>query len=224
MTQEVDLGVEGLTCAPGDHICGVYRGVVERDRIVLPCLEAGLLAGHKCVCIVDVEDPTEILAALSDRVDARLLADNKQLDVVRASDVDLRSAGSYSVPEILSVWKATISDAMYSGRFDLVQTVKCLERNYVQPNPSALLMLESEVNRFLPLFPQVVLCLYDLDRFDASIVVDLVKTHPKILLENMVCDNPYFMTPDELLAAVAAGDGSLDIPDGMRELANRVAS
>jgi hypothetical protein len=223
MAQTIDLGIGGLTCAPGDHICGVYRGDAERDKITFPYIEAALRAANKCICIVDLDDPTEIVDAIRNIVDGRLLADSKQFDAVRASDAFLRSDGSFVVPEILSVWKAMISDAMYVGRFDLVQVVGCFSRNHVRPDPSALLMLESEVNRLLPLFPQVALCLYDLDRYDASIVIDLVKTHPKILLEGMVYENPYYMTPDELLAVTTANEVS-EIPDGVRELADRVTA
>ena len=60
-------------------------------------------------------------------------------------------------------------------------------------------MLESEMNRYLPLFPQVILCLYDLDRFGAGIIVDLLKTHPQVLVGGLLVSNPYHQTPDELL-------------------------
>jgi hypothetical protein len=62
-----------------------------------------------------------------------------------------------------------------------------------------LLLLESEMNRYLPLYPQVILCLYDLDRFGAGIIVDLLKTHPRVLVGGLLVDNPYHQTPDELL-------------------------
>ena len=47
-------------------------------------------------------------------------------------------------------------------------------------------MLESEMNRFLPLYPQVILCLYDMQQFGGDIVVDLLRTHPKVLFGGMV--------------------------------------
>ena len=62
------------------------------------------------------------------------------------------------------------------------------------------------MNRFLPLYPQVILCLYDLERFGGSIVVDLVKIHPKLLLSGMIVENPHSLTPDELLGRGVAGN------------------
>jgi DcmR-like sensory protein len=40
---------------------------------------------------------------------------------------------------------------------------------------------ESELNRFVPRFPQVLLCLYDLNDFSGQLFVDIMRTHPTIL-------------------------------------------
>jgi hypothetical protein len=68
------------------------------------------------------------------------------------------------------------------------------------------------MNHFLPLYPQVILCLYDLERFGGGIVVDLLKTHSLMLVGGMVVENPYCLSPDELLA-IRAGDA----PDGQEK-------
>ena len=47
------------------------------------------------------------------------------------------------------------------------------------------------MNRYLPLYPQVVVCLYDIERFGAGLVVDLLKTHPRMLIGEMLVENPY---------------------------------
>jgi hypothetical protein len=44
------------------------------------------------------------------------------------------------------------------------------------------------------------MCFYDLDRFPGDIVVDVLKTHPKVLMNNMVIENPYYVEPAEFLA------------------------
>jgi len=59
---------------------------------------------------------------------------------------------------------------------------------------------EARLNHFLPRYPQVVLCLYELDRFSGEVLVDVLKTHPKVLFGGMVLDNPYYLAPDEFLA------------------------
>jgi hypothetical protein len=67
------------------------------------------------------------------------------------------------------------------------------------PGVDALIRYESELNRFTARHPQAVLCMYDLNQYNESIVIDLLKTHPLVLLSGMALENPYFLTPDEFL-------------------------
>jgi len=68
------------------------------------------------------------------------------------------------------------------------------------PGVDELVTYESRLNRFLPRYPQVILCLYELDRFSGEVLVDVLKTHPKVLLGGIVLDNRYYLEPDEFLA------------------------
>ena len=63
MIGSVALGVGDVSIEPGHHICAFYRGLSERDAILIPYLEAGLWDGDKCVCVVDDVEPDEFLAA-----------------------------------------------------------------------------------------------------------------------------------------------------------------
>jgi hypothetical protein len=57
---------------------------------------------------------------------------------------------------------------------------------------------ESDLNRFVPRYPQVLLCLYDLLDFSGSeLFVDSVKTHPMVLIGGTILENRYFLDPDD---------------------------
>jgi hypothetical protein len=202
----VALGFNGLEAEVGYHVCGMYSGREQRDQILIPFLEAGLASGDKCLCVVDGTDPVEILDMLGVDLHARTRNDGKQLEVMRATDMYLRSGG-FSADEIIASWKAAISDVMYDGSFDVVRAVETWSRRDVVPDSGELLRLESEMNRYLPLYPQVILCLYDLDRFGGGIVVDLLRTHPLVLVGGMLVKNPYFATPDQLLTEAELPNG-----------------
>jgi len=209
--ERVALGVGGLEAEPGDHICGVFSGEQERDQVLIPFLQAGLASGDKCICVVDGTAPGEIVAALGPTGEAAALTASKQLEVIGASDLYLRS-GRFSADEVIGVWKAAISDAMYAGQFDAVRVVETWSRRDVIPDMNELLMLESEMNRYLPLYPQVVMCLYDMDQFGSGALVNLVMTHPRMLVGGMVIENPYYLTPDEVLAKSVRRDTGTVIP------------
>jgi len=164
-----------------------------------------------------VREPAELVATLGPDVAASGQAIGQQLDVIRSSDIYLR-AGAFSAAEVIASWKAAMSDVMYDSRFDLVRAVESWSLRDVVPDRNELFALESEMNRYLPLFPQVIVCLYDLERFGGGIVVDLLKTHSRVLVGGAIVENPYCMTPDEILAASEAG--TLDAIDhGVEEVA-----
>ena len=50
-------------------------------------------------------------------------------------------------------------------------------------------------------YPVIVLCLYDLDRFSGEVVVNIVKTHPQVLVQGILVENPYYVGPDEFLSS-----------------------
>ena len=198
------LGIDGLEAGPGDHLCGLYAGVRERDELIVPFLRAGLRAGDKCICVVDGTEAAELVATVGLDVAASGRANGQQLDVIRSSDIYLR-AGIFSAMEVIASWKAAMSEVMYDSRFDLVRAVESWSLRDVVPGRNELLTLESEMNRYLPLFPQVIVCLYDLERFGGGIVVDLLKTHSRVLVGGAIIENPYCMTADQVLAATEAG-------------------
>jgi hypothetical protein len=70
------------------------------------------------------------------------------------------------------------------------------------PGHEELVEYESEINRYGAKYQQILLCLYDLERLGGSELVDLLRTHPKLLLGGgMVLDNPHFLLPDEMRAS-----------------------
>jgi len=220
MSKAVDFGLHGVEVGVGDHLCGLYAGPLQRGRMLIPFLAEGLRAGHKCVCVVDGMEPVEVVAAL----EAEIVIDGtgqdgagKQLDVIRASDIYLRSGG-FSAAEIIGAWKAAVSEVMYDGRFDVVYAAETWSQRDVVPDMHELFRLESEINRYLPLYPQVMLCLYDVERFGGGLVVDLLKTHPRILMGERVLENPFCLTPDEVLA-VTRGEAHDVVADQRQEAA-----
>ena len=202
MIDSLELGIPGVRLTPGDHVCAFYRGLKERDEILIPYLRAGLQAGDKCVCIVDATDPSEVLAVLSDEIDGvDRCVQREQLEVRSSTDTYLRS-GRFSTSEMLDFWEKSVSAALDAGPFSFSRSVG--EMTWALRDVAGvdeLMGYESELNRFLPHYPQVILCLYDLHRFSGEVLVDLLKTHPRVLLFGRVLDNPNYIEPDEFLAS-----------------------
>ena len=53
-------------------------------------------------------------------------------------------------------------------------------------------------------FEDPVVCAYDLTRFGADVVVDVMRTHPMIIIGGMLQENPFFVPPDQFLRELRA--------------------
>jgi hypothetical protein len=203
MSDFVAFGLPGIDLERGDHICAFHFGEAERDEIVLPYLRAGLVAGDKCVCIVDQTTPSEIVAGMVERertLDLDTCVRSRQLEVLGVEDTYLRG-GRFSTLEMLAFFRSMLETATTSEGYQFARIAG--EASWVlgdSPGAEEFIDYESELNDFVPEYPQAVLCLYDLKYFGGSMLVDLLRTHPKLLLGGLIVENPHYLTPDEFRA------------------------
>lgn len=202
MLPSVSSGLPGVTITPGDHICAFYRGAAQRNDVLLPYLREAIMAGDKCICVMDDPDTDELTRQLATQVDVAPARRSGQFDLMSSEDTYL--AGGYFVTdEMIDFWERGVGGAVGAG-YGFVRAVG--EMTWALrdlPGVEQLLAYEACLNRFLPRYPQVVLCLYDLERFsDGNVLLDLMRTHPKVLLSGQILDNPWYMDPDDYLATL----------------------
>src|SRR5690242_10891188 len=116
----VSLGIPGVgDVHPGTHLCALYSGPDERDRLMLPFLQEGMRDGDKCLCLVDDVAP----ATVRHRVEgAGTLSPGPedQLNVDVASSVYLE-AGQFSVEHMTSFLSRSLSEASKGKDFTLLR-------------------------------------------------------------------------------------------------------
>ena len=193
-----ESGIPGLRVQPGEHICAIYRNREERDDVMLPFLREGLRSGDKCICLVRSTPSSDVLADLCDACEVDDCVASGQLEVLSSREAD-RRPDPFSTNEMLARWETSVGAAMKSGRFSFARLTGEM------PPPAndlvdreQLFRSESELERFASRYPQIVLSLYDLNDFGGGIVIDLLKTHPKVLLANQVLESLHWVSPDEL--------------------------
>jgi hypothetical protein len=204
-TSTVEFGLPSVTMAPGDHICALYFGNRERDQILMPFLRAGLDGGDKCVAIVDASEPDDVIADLGPLLETDQHVQSKQLEMLSPSEGYLRG-GHFSTREMIEFFDDVVSTAISTDGYPFARITG--EPTWLfqePPGADEFIEYESELNDFSPRYPQVLLCLYDLERFGGGIVLDLMRTHPKLLLGGLLIENPHYMTPAELRASSSHG-------------------
>jgi DNA-binding CsgD family transcriptional regulator len=119
-----------------------------------------------------------------------------QLDVERASNAYLRS-GEFSVREMLGFLSESV-EAAIGDDFDVLRVAG--EMSWVLPGPPGwedLFRYESALNQGVEQMPAILMCLYDLQKFGADMLVEVLHTHPKVLLDRTVIVNPHYVDPTE---------------------------
>ena len=199
----IAFGIPDVWLVPSDHLCAFYRGADERDALLIPYLREGVESGDRCLCVVDGTSPEAVLASLAEEVELDLrprLADG-QIEILPSRDAYLRD-GAFTAEAMMAFWEEHIGVPSRHGGSSLTRAVGEMTwtlRNL--PGVEDFIAYEAELNRFLPRYPQVILCLYDLEHFTGECLLDILKTHPKVLMWGMVMENPFFVDPDEFLAA-----------------------
>ncbi len=202
MTGPVSSGIDEIGLQPGSHVCAFYRGDSDRDRLLTGYLRAGLAAGDKCVCIVDSADAAERLGTLPGAC-GEPGPFGGQLDIHLPESTYL-AGGEFTSADMLTFWTEVMVKAEIAGYSfcRLVGEMTWALRD--APGVEHLIGYESELNRVTASLPVVVLCLYDLDRFGGEVVVNIVKTHPQVLIQRILVENPYYVGPDEFFRSVSA--------------------
>jgi sugar diacid utilization regulator len=200
----IPFGLPGLDLHAGEHLCAFHRGAATRDDILTAYLRAGLKAGHKCICAIDNTDPETLRAALGEDLAGDRETGDLPLEIYRSQDVYL-AGGEFSIAANMAFWDQAIGAAIGRG-FPAARAVGEMPWSAPQmPGAEGLARYEAELNRFMPRYPQVILCLYDLEASSGEVVIDMLKTHPRLLVRGIVWDNPYYLAPAEFLAARHSG-------------------
>ena len=208
---DVRLGLPGVADVhPGTHLCALYSGPDERDRLLLPFLQAGMRDGDKCLCLVDEVPPATVRDQLEGAGAAPQPQRAEQLNIDIASSVYLQ-AGQFSAERMVSFLARSLSEA--TEEFPLLRAAG--EMSWVLPMPGGaddFFVYESAVNEIVEDAPAIFMCLYDLRRFSAQMLVDVLHTHPQVLLDDRVIDNPHYRKPTEYPANRPRYDRTLAAP------------
>jgi hypothetical protein len=190
----------GCSC----HACAFFHNDDQFYKVLLPFIREGFAAGDRAVHIVDPAKRDKHVQTLSAAgIDAKAGQDSKQLEVRRWEEAYLRD-GHFDQNRML----ALIQEVLEEGRrqkFPMTRLVANMEWALEdRPGVTDLVEYESRLNYILPKYDDTVVCTYDLGKFSASAVMDILRTHPMVIVGEVMQENPFYSPPDVLLPELAA--------------------
>lgn len=192
-----------LAPQPGDHLCGFYYGDEERDALLLPFLRGGLTSGDKCLAVIDSTPVERVVTEVTAGMDADALIASGQLELYGSAQTYLRG-GSFDPDAMIDFWEQMAAGNSVEPSFGFARVVG--EMSWLERVPAPredVLQYETWADGFAARFEHAILCLYDLRRLGSGILLDLMRTHPKLLLGGLVLENPHHVPTDQLAAARA---------------------
>ena len=178
----------------GDHVCGFYYSAEERDAMLLPYLAEGLRTGDKCVAVVDSTVPAEVIASLDGAEDA---LQSGQFEIYD-SDTTYLSTGAFDPDLTIGFWEQRAKGLADEGTYDFIRLTGELSWIDRTETPREdIVRYESWADSFVSRYPMTILCLYDLQRLGSSVLMDLLRTHPKLLMGGLLLENPHHISSDE---------------------------
>ncbi|CAG0958692.1 partial Sporulation kinase E, partial [Anaerolineae bacterium] len=199
-TKDVSPGqTRFMNIKPGDHLCCLYESEEEHREIITPFLRQGLERGEKVIYIVDAHTADTVLGYLrDDGVDVEAYLARGQLSIVTRDDTYLRE-GVFDPDAMIAFLRSAMDSALAEGYPAIRASGEMTWALRGLPGSERLIEYEAKLNHFFPGSQFSALCQYDQRRFDPAILLDVIHTHPIVLIGAESYNNFYFMPPDVFL-------------------------
>ena len=185
----------------GDHLCCLYASEEEHRTLLAPFMRQGLERHEKVLYIADDHTAGHIIAYLtSDGVEVKPYLQGGQLSVL-SSDESYVRAGAFDPDRMIALLRSETERAAGQGYNALRVTGEMSWALKGLPGSERVVEYEAKLNTFFPGSACLAVCQYDRRRFDASVLLEVLATHPLAVVGTEVYDNFYYMPPQDFFGA-----------------------
>jgi hypothetical protein len=198
VTSQLIKEIENLK--PHEHLCQIYDTPEEWSAAVTTFLITGLRQGEKCSYVVDTYTIDQVRALLHEQgVDVTAAEASGQLVIFHETET-YTQGGFFDPDRMIALWVSAIEAAIAEGYHALrgVGEMSWVLRGH--PGSNRFVEYEAKLNRDLyPNYPVTGLCQYEWQRFGLPLLLDVICTHPIIMVGTKIYDNPYYIPAAEFL-------------------------
>jgi hypothetical protein len=203
LKRTVKLAGSELSCSC--HACAFFHSDDEEQAVLTPFLKEGLAQNDRFVQFVDNRRREECVRRLqADGIDVDSATNSGQLDVRPWERAYLSGGNGFRQDLMLELIQEVLKEGRASG-YGMTRLWANMEWALEDlPGVEDLVEYETRLNHILPKYDDVVVCTYDLKKFSAATVMDILRTHPHVIVGGVLQQNPFFVPPEEFLAEVNA--------------------
>jgi MEDS: MEthanogen/methylotroph, DcmR Sensory domain len=200
----------GKTITDKRHACAFFNSREEEYRVMLPFIKETLEQGQKSFFILDPEWRQEHLRRLEGAgIDAAAMQQVGQMEIRPWAEAHLRG-GSFDQDAMLSLLDELYT-ASKAGGFSQARLWSNQEWAIQDKTPpSDLIEYEARLNNVTERYDHITVCVYNLAKFSAGVIMDMLRTHPLVIIGGNLQENPFYVPPDEFLRELKRDRGSDD--------------
>jgi len=192
----------GGTLGVQRHICAFFNSIDEEHRVLRSFIRDGLDGGEKGFHIVDPELRDEHLKRLAGAgIDVERAIATGQLEVRPWQEAYL-CGDRFNQDAMLALIEGVLQSGAATG-YPLTRLLAHMEWALLdKPGVDDLVEYETRLNYVLPKYDDPVICTYDLSKFGSSVAMDIMRTHPAVIIGGVLQENPFFVPPDQFLLEI----------------------
>jgi hypothetical protein len=201
-TNDHSVQFAGGTLGRQRHICAFFNSVDEEHKVLRSFITEGLDRGEKAFHIVNSELREDHLKRLTEAgVSVERTMGSGQLEVRPWQQAYLRG-DRFDQDAMLALIEEVLQSGAAAG-YPLTRLLAHMEWACLdKPGVDDLVEYETRLNYVLPKYDDPVICTYDLSKFGSSVAMDIMRTHPVVIIGGVLQENPFFVPPDQFLLEI----------------------
>jgi len=185
----------------GSHICQIFSDSDERNDSLLKFLLSGVREGERTT-------------GFSDELSEQTLR-----EYFSSNDIEYEEHKKNNVVSLNGAREVYIPDSIFDPD-RMLDTLRNFHRESLElgftaaraigemvpevqnvPGGSRLTEYESRITLLLKEYPVTTVCQYDTNLFSGSVIMDVLRVHPHVIIRGAVVHNPFYLQPHEVLGS-----------------------
>jgi hypothetical protein len=194
------MQLAGGTLGRHRHICAFFNTIDEEHRVLRSFFKDGFDRGEKAIHIVESENREEYLKGFAEAgINVQEVIETGCLEVLPWTDTYVRDH-RFDQDAMLATVESLIQSGAAAGYARTRLVGHHMDWLFIdKPAVNNLLEYEARLNGVLSKYNDPVICNYDLSTFGASVAIDIMRTHPLVIIGGLLRENPFFVPADQFL-------------------------
>src|ERR1700752_855608 len=189
------ISLAGSSLGDTRHVCAFFTSDDEEYRVLLPFMKDGFACGHKAIHVVHPDQRADHLRRLAAAgIDTTATAQRGQFELRSSTETYIRD-GHFDQDRMLAVFEQ-LASGNPTRRFPLSRIV--CRRGWLAEGRAFVdnvIEFESRVNDVWRRHDDAVICTYLLAQLSGDTVIDVMRTHPMVIIGGFLQRNPFFVSP-----------------------------